>query len=183
MTDMPLHEGFPVAARSRRDIRDAAVHTRRVLAIPDGRINIPRLLDELGEFGIYYDIFDSHSSPVPTSVEACYYPEARTMYIRDKIYQEMVIGGQRAVFTFGHELGHAVLAHRRGAFNRLTAQVPLYCQSEWQANTFAAEFTMPLEEITRRCLKSPDRIAERFGVSLAAANIRHQDLVKRGELR
>lgn len=182
MTDMPLHEGFPVAPRSRRDIRAAAVHARRVLDLPDGRVNIPTLLDRLGLFGIHYDVFDSHSSPVPRSVEACYYPEDRTLYIRDTIYDEMVKGGLRAVFTFGHELGHAVLAHRRGGFNRLTSQVPLYSQSEWQANAFAAEFTMPLEEITRCCVKTPEGIAHRFGVSPAAARVRHQDLMKRGEL-
>jgi len=43
--DVPLHEGFPVAPRSKRDIRDAAIHARRILKLPEGRLNIPKLLD------------------------------------------------------------------------------------------------------------------------------------------
>lgn len=40
------HQGYPVAPRSRRDIEAAAAHARRVLGLPDGRINIPKLLDQ-----------------------------------------------------------------------------------------------------------------------------------------
>lgn len=181
--EMPLHEGFPVAPSSRQKIREAAVHARAVLQLPDGKINIPRLLDDLTRFGIYYDVFDRHSAPVPLEVEACYVPEERTLYIRDSVYEQVCSGGQRAVFTVGHELGHAVLAHRR-TLNRLSvANVPRYCNSEWQANTFSAEFTMPLPEIWRYELFTPERIAEHFGVSMAAARIRLQDLVQRNELK
>lgn len=63
--DMPMHEGFPVAPMKRLLIRDAAVHARSVLAIPDGRINLPRLLDRLTLYGINYEVFDAASEPVP----------------------------------------------------------------------------------------------------------------------
>jgi hypothetical protein len=179
--DMPQHEGYPVAPRSRADIVEAAAHARRVLNLPDGRINIPLLLDKLTEYGLYYDVFDSRSSPMPRQVEACYYPEERTLYIRDTVYEEMKKGGQRAVFTFGHELGHAVLGHRQG-FNRQVASVPRYCHSEWQANEFSAEFTMPRGQIQKHCLRTAEAIAAFFGVSLVAARVRRDELSKRGEL-
>lgn len=180
MTEMPLHDGFAVAPRRRLDIREIALNARRVLGLPDGRIDIPRLLDRLTEFGINYDVLEPCA--MPNGVEACYYPEDRTMYIRTSVYAQMVSGGSRATFTFGHELGHAVLGHQRG-FNRQAREVPVYSQSEWQANTFAAEFSMPIEQIRRRGLLTSQAIAQFFGVSPAAANIRLEDLSRRGELR
>jgi hypothetical protein len=181
--EVPLHDGFPVAPLSRQRIVDVAINAREVLGLDDGRLNIPRLLDELTSRGVYYDVFDRESAPVPRAVEACYVPEDRTLYIRDEIYDQMCSGGQRAVFTLGHELGHALLAHRR-TYNRLTVRdVPVYCNSEWQANCFAAEFTMPLDQIRRYRLSAPSEISSHFGVSLAAARIRYEDLSKRGELK
>lgn len=180
--DVPIHEGFPVAPLSRQRIREVAVNARTVLGLPDGRLNIPRLLDDLTQRGLYYDVFDRDSAPVPMAVEACYVPEDRTLYIRDTVFKEMCSGGQRAVFTLGHELGHALLAHRR-TYNRQTvAQVPVYCNSEWQANYFAAEFTMPLMQIVGYQLRTPAAIAGFFGVSLAAARIRFDDLRRKGEI-
>ncbi|MBS3018700.1 hypothetical protein DJFAAGMI_01432 [Comamonas sp. PE63] len=180
--DMPLHEGFPVAPRKRVDIRELAQHVRNVLQLPSGRLNSPRLLDTLSaHFGVHYDIFDKQSAPVPMEVEACYVPEDMTIYIRDSIFDQMARGGQRAVFTIGHELGHAVLAHRR-TYNRQLKDTPIYCNSEWQANTFAAEFTMPLLEIQKRSLRTPEAISTFFGVSPAAATTRLTDLRKKGEL-
>lgn len=180
--DMPLHEGFPVAPRKRADIRALAQNVRNVLQLPSGRLNSPRLLDTLSaHFGVHYDIFDKQSAPVPMEVEACYVPEDMTIYIRDSVFDQMSRGGQRAVFTIGHELGHAVLAHRR-TYNRQLKDTPIYCNSEWQANTFAAEFTMPLLEIQRRALRTPEAISTFFGVSPAAATTRLADLRKKGEL-
>jgi len=180
--DVPLSQGFPVAPRSRADIRGAAVHARRVLELPDGRLNIPKLLDGLTEYTIYYDVFDRASAPVPHEVEACYVPEDRTIYIRDHIFKQMAEGGQRAVFTIGHELGHALLGHRR-TFNRQPVNTfPAYSNSEWQANLFGAEFTMALEQIQRYCLFNAEAIARHFGVSPAAARVRLDDLRQKGDL-
>ena len=179
----PLHEGFPVAPSSRLKIRAAALNARKVLGLPPGRIDIGRLLDDLTRFGIYYDVFDRASAPVPPEVEACYVPEDRTLYIRDTVYNEMVRGGMRAVFTLGHEMGHAVLAHRRTLNRQSIVGVPVYSQSEWQANRFSAEFTMPLDEIHAYSLFTAERVANFFGVSPAAARVRLDDLEGKGELK
>ena len=181
--DIPLHEGFPVAAMSRLLIREAAVHARQVLQLPQGRINIPRMLDGLTAYGIYYDVFDEESAPVPREVEACWVTEARTLYIRDTVFDQMCRGGQRAVFTVGHEMGHAVLAHRRTLNRQSAAGIPIYCNSEWQANRFSAEFTMNLAEIQRYGLMTSQAIADHFGVSPAAARVRLTDLLQKDELK
>lgn len=179
--EVPLHEGFPVAPLSRARIREAAIHARRVLKLGDGRIDLPRLLDVLSEYGIHYDVFDAASAPVPREVEACWVPEDRTLYIRDSVFEQMCCGGQRAVFTVGHELGHALLAHRRTLNRQTVADVPIYCNSEWQANFFSAEFTMPLEEILRYDLNTATKVSAHFGVSPKAAGIRLGDLTQKNE--
>lgn len=181
--EVPLHEGFPVAPMSRLAIREAAVHAREVLNLGTGRIDFPRLLDRLTLFGIYYDVFDNSNGPVPPGVEACFVPEDRTLYLRDSVYRQLCQGGQRAVFTVGHEMGHAVLAHRRTLNRQWTSAFKIFCNSEWQANRFAAEFTMPLAEIQRLKLASAMAIAEHFGVSPAAASVRINDLLEKGEIK
>ena len=180
--DMPLHEGFPVAPRKRVDIRAIAQSAREALKLPPGKLDWQPLLDKLSsEYGIHYDIFDKFSSPVPMEVEACFVPGQMTIYIRDSVFDQIIQGGQRATFTMGHELGHVLLAHQR-THNRLTRDVPIYCHSEWQANIFAAEFTMPLQEIHKRSLRTASAISDFFGVSPAAATTRLADLRKKGEL-
>lgn len=181
--DMPMHDGFPVEPRSRNDIRDVAVHARRILKLGDGRVDIPRVLDKLSaEFGIHYDVFDKSSAPVPGEVEACYVPEDFTIYIRDTVFSEMANGGSRAVFTFGHEMGHALLGHRRTYNRQSVATVPRYANSEWQANTFSAEFVMPTDQIWKFNLRSAEAIVRQFGVSPVAARVRVDDLTRRNEL-
>lgn len=180
--EIPLNEGFPVAPISRLGIREAATHVRRVLALPDGKIDMPKLLDRLTEYGIHYDVFDDRGAPVPREVEACWVPEERTIYVRDSVYEQMCTGGRRAVFTLGHELGHAVLAHRRTMNRQRVADMPIYCNSEWQANRFAAEFTMPIDAIVAKQLHSPGEISDFFGVSAAAADVRIKDLNRKGEI-
>lgn len=168
---------------SRVRIREGAVHARGVLGLPEGRIDLARLLDELSAYGIHYDVFDTATAPVPPEVEACWVPEDGTLWLRDTVYDQIAKGGRRAVFTVGHELGHAVLAHRRTLNRQSSADVKIYCNSEWQANLFSAEFTMPLAEILKYRLFSPREVADRFGVSLVAAEVRLADLRKKGELK
>jgi hypothetical protein len=179
-----LQDGFPVPGRRRIDIRAIALNARAVLGIGKGRFDIPRLLDRLSVvFGVNYDVIGEHDGVLPEGVEACWVPEATTLYIRDSVFVQMCKRGQRAVFTIGHELGHIVLAHRRTA-NRMSSQpIKTYCNSEWQANCFAAEFTMPLDQINAGQFTDADDLVEAFGVSSVAASIRMQDLTSRSEIK
>ena len=97
-----------------------------------------------------------------------------TMRIREDVYEGAIRGVPRDRFTLGHELGHFVL-HQPSSISFARGRVPLYCQPEWQANTFAGELLAP------RCLignMKPEEIAERCGLSLTAANIQYKQIHK-----
>lgn len=171
-----LQDGFCVPPQSTQKIRQIASNTREALQLPDGKIDIPRLLERLHQFGIVVDVFDKESAPVGQGVEACWVPETSTMYIHEAVYADAVRGGTRATFTVTHELGHILLAHRRTINRMHEVEHPPFQNSEWQANTFAAEFSMPLKIITRLNLWSAPALAAHFGVSLQAAEIRIRKL-------
>ncbi|KYK49921.1 hypothetical protein A1D31_39435 [Bradyrhizobium liaoningense] len=93
-------------------------------------------------------------------------------------------GRLRDRFTIAHELGHYFLhfvyARRNGAqIERMEALRYGSGQVEWEANWFAAGFLMPatpFREAHASLSGSITRIADRFGVSSEAANIRAQYL-------
>lgn len=81
----------------------------------------------------------------------------------------------RQAFTIAHELGHFYLHTDRklpgeASFARCGSD-----RQEWEANWFAAELLMPEAEFraaAKECWGSPDLLADRFGVSPAAASVR-----------
>ncbi len=77
-----------------------------------------------------------------------------------------------------------MLGHRR-TLNREPvggAEIKTFEDSEWQANQFAAEILMPVDEIKYRGLRTGDDLADAFGVSTEAARIRVDRLKRRGEM-
>lgn len=173
-----LHSGFRVSPQSTTKIRAIAQNARAALSIPPGPLDAERLLERLHIYGIVVDVFDKASSPVPADVEACWFPPNNTLYIRDTVYADVCNGHSRGRFTIAHEVGHIVLAHQVTA-NRESPGAPMkqYENSEWQANTFAAEFLMPEVEIHRLNLRSASAIAGHFKVSLQAAEIRLKNVL------
>lgn len=174
-----LQTGFRVAPQSTEKIRQVALNTRQALELPDGRINLPQFLERLHIFGIVVDVFDAESAPVDQSIEACWVPEQATLYLRDHVYADACKGGTRATFTISHELGHIVLAHKRTINREHATSIPVFQNSEWQANTFASEFSMPITSIQSLGLTTPQKVANFFGVSLQAAAIRLEKLEKK----
>lgn len=174
-----LHTGFRVAPQSTVSIRRMAWNARQAFAIGEGRIDLEHFLERMIDYGIVVDVFDSSDAPVGQAVEACWVPESRTLYIRDTVYANACRGGTRAVFTICHEIGHIILAHKR-TINRERPgrQIPVYENSEWQADTFGAEFAMPLPVINQFRLDTPGAIARHFGVSRQAAEVRIEKLVR-----
>jgi Zn-dependent peptidase ImmA (M78 family) len=90
-------------------------------------------------------------------------------------------GSSRDRFTLAHELGHYVLHYlcddtqtgRMMALRRGSDRI------EWEANWFAAAFLMPAEQFTNRYNEldgNLSQIADEFGVSLAAAEVRARGL-------
>jgi len=177
--------GFRVASRSILDIRVSADNVRQILNIGDNPqdVNFGLLLDCLSvKYGIHYDVLELDEMP-HEDVEACWDPDSVTIHIRSDVFVRACRNDPRARFTIMHELGHALLGHRR-TINRsgIHRVLKTYEDSEWQANQFAAELLMPLDVIQAKKLGTPSKIEIHFNVSLKAAAIRVKQLLKRGEL-
>lgn len=106
-------------------------------------------------------------------------PQSCLMQVRESVYEGARAGNPRDRFTLAHELGHLFLHQGVTAYARSENSPPhkVYEDSEWQADTFAAEFLMPIGEA--RCLMSHYEIMERFNVSDKAARKRLQAIKKR----
>lgn len=177
--------GFRVAPRSTLDIRKHAVHVRQVLGLkPDvGFFPMAEFIESWFDWGIGYDVVEPGELPV--GVEACCVPEKGLIMLTLQTYENACYDNPRARFTVVHELGHLALAHTR-AFHRERpdiSEIKAFEDSEWQANTFAAEFLMPVEDIQRRRLRGVYDVMERYGVSEPAAAKRIRDLIKQGMIR
>jgi len=90
-----------------------------------------------------------------------------TLCLRRDVYDQACADHGRARFTACHELGH-FLMHRSVALARLRDDdVPIYCDSEWQADTFAGALMMS----SKHChlFQNADEAASSCGMSKAAA--------------
>lgn len=105
------------------------------------------------------------------------YPDKDCIVLREDVYFGARSGNGRDLFTIAHEVGHLVLHQSENLVQRYGRGDPaLFCQPEWQADTFAAEFLMDLRKI--RPGDTPHLIARRFGVSITAAQRRVRFLAK-----
>lgn len=96
--------------------------------------------------------------------------ESKVMRIREDVYEGAVQGNPRDRFTLCHELGHYFI-HQPGLVSFARGDIPVYCQPEWQANTFAAELMAPYNLVKDM---TADGIAKKCGMSKAAANIQYK---------
>jgi Zn-dependent peptidase ImmA (M78 family) len=109
--------------------------------------------------------------------EARTYPDKYLIEIREDVYYAATDGDRRAQFTLAHEVGHLVLhagLDKSVSFARSSTEHKIYEDSEWQADTFAAEFLMPYE-IAIQC-NDPVEISERFEVSQSAGETRYRKI-------
>jgi Zn-dependent protease with chaperone function len=172
--------GFRVAKSSVREIRTKAVSVREIL-MPEGVPDLELFLGELERFGITYDVVDD--GYLPPGVEATCLPEKRLIYITASTYDSIVRNEDRARFTIFHELGHLLLAHSRSFHRDTTLDFPIWENSEWQADQFAAELLMPLDVIRAKNLTTAGELRKEFGVSHSAASIRLAKLRGRREIK
>lgn len=170
--------GHIVSPRSIETIRSAAVAAHKVLELPEGPASMPTFLESLMNFGITLDVSDDETL-TKTGVEAMCVPETATIVLTEATYAAARREDPRTRFTIFHELGHFVLQHTK-ALARKDFDAKPYLDSEWQADQFAAEITMPLETIRNRGLNSPTAIARFFKVSFQAANRRYAQLHNKG---
>lgn len=177
--------GYSVSPLSIEDIRGTARRARGVLQLPDSEIQLVRFLEQLFHFGITVDVINEREMPgYPLQSEAYCIPDTATIYLASETYRKVCRNDPRALFTVFHELGHLILGHSRTLHREQKAGTNKpYYDSEWQADQFAAEMTMPHDVIMSRKLNTPAQIQARFGVSLQAAQTRYEHLRKRGDIK
>ena len=93
------------------------------------------------------------------------FPEKGKMLIREDVYEGACHRNGRDRMTIAHELGHYLL-HDDLGLARTEGNVPTYCDPEWQATAFAAEFLMDHDVIAHM---SVEEVMEKCGVSYSAA--------------
>lgn len=99
------------------------------------------------------------------------YPTKQLIKLREDVYEGMCAGNGRDRFTGAHELGHLFM-HKEAAFARQAANpgLPIYFNSEWQADCFASAFLIDGQLLTQ--CRSIEEVQEMFGVSKSAAQAR-----------
>lgn len=128
---------------------------------------------------------------LPHNLEACAFPDGCRenpngpyIKIRPEVYDAACIGDGRARLTLLHECGH-VLLHRQVSVHARKEFIPArdlrpYENSEWQANTFAAELLMPPQSFS--AATALPEYCRRMGVSYLAARTQGKKLIGRNEI-
>lgn len=163
-------------------IRNIAQNVRELFNVSDPFIDIIDIYEnKLPHFGIVVDILTQEELGNDHGLTI---PDQGIIYIREDVYIGAHQGKGRDRFTCCHELGHLFL-HAGISFAR--SQMPANDHrwiedSEWQANTFAAEIMMPVPFVQRLCSCCFD-LQNTFGVSFDAANTRWTKLGEQGLIK
>jgi Zn-dependent peptidase ImmA (M78 family) len=173
--------------REDEEFEEIARATRRKLGIehqlqPD-MVTVIFKLQQLGMINSYERVPDDHMLDDLGAFD----PDSRVMHLRDSTFVDAndVIGQnpgrQRARFTIAHELGHVVLGHKKTRHRNLSGRpiekiAPTIIRDEHEADKFAAAFLSPLYLAGNPLLAHAGHLAERFGLSKRAAEIRLEEL-------
>ncbi len=162
------------------DIREAADAFRDLLEIRSPYLDIVKIYDfVLPQIDVTVDVCTEEELGENHGMT---YPDTGVIKIREDVYRRAGEGKGRDRFTLSHEIGHLIL-HTGIALARGPdpSDHKPYEDSEWQANTFAAEFLMPVEHVC--ATRSIAEVAKRFGVSCDAARTRLEKLKQQGVLK
>ena len=175
-------DGFQVAPTSRASIRQQAHEVLNyfkcqgycpVVDILD--IELPR---EIPKFRALYPSQAEMLEKFGPGVEGMTFPDDNLIYIREDVYLRACNNDGRARFSIAHEIGHYCIHGGVGLARRARHTTPIYCNSEWQADTFAGELLAD-----SRCVRRGDSISDliaRFGLSHEAACVRWTQLQGEG---
>jgi len=173
--------------REDEEFEEIARATRRKLGIeyqlqPD-MVTVLFKLQQLGMIDSYKRVPDGN---MPDDLGA-FDPDSRIMHLRDSTFVaandvlERKPERQRARFTIAHELGHVVFGHKRTRHRNISDRsiekiAPSIIRDENEADKFAASFLAPLYLAGNPLLAHAGQVAERFGLSNRAAEIRLEEL-------
>lgn len=183
MTDQQPYKprGVRVPPLSAKKIRTFAEDLRVLFQIETPDVDVLWLLeDRLSHFGVCFTIEPREEMGQD---HALTYPNMSMIQVRADVYEGAARDNPRDRFTILHEIGHwmlhpgASLARANGPRNWKP-----YEDSEWQADTFAAEFGMPVQYVIEQC-RCPTDVMRLFRVSEQAAQIRWRNLEREGLIK
>lgn len=173
--------GFKVAPKSSAQIRAIArFAVAYILSITGwaGLKNIDAeyfLENVLPQLGLQLEVITDNSDEISLTAPAALV--GQILKIRDSCYRGMCGHRNRDIFTLFHELGHYFLGHVRQYTRAELEEHEYYCDSECQANQFAAEALMPVEVVITKQLKTLQDFKKEFPyVSDEAIRIRIEKL-------
>lgn len=178
----PRVSGFRVKAATRRTITKKAWESRvrlgwdNVLAIPFKELE-KRMLHFDPMF--YLGVADENEMK---DREGITIPNTHSIFLREDVAlaleQNSGSHNNLARFTISHEIGHYMLHFNQpiGAARTTSIGWPLYEDSEWQANAFAADFLMPPCLLTT--MRNFQEIADAFVVSEESASYQFNKFCK-----
>lgn len=156
-------------ARSKIFIRHLANEIRKILHLNnDEKIDVIRVLEFLVIpcFDLKLEIVEKKDM---IDKYAEYEPINKILRVREDTYENALNENGRDRFTIVHEIGHIFLHSNKVSMARSSEKIPIYCDPEWQANTFARELLCPLKGINN--CDNVELIADKFGVSKEVAKI------------
>lgn len=175
-------DGFEVSPLSIKQIQKAANTTREFakqlgFVKESGCIDIVGLV-ELGKIDVVCGDknFQLELSVVPDELlpkaEAKTYPNG-VIEIRESVYNSATSNDPRSRFTLAHELFHALAHCSQITYCRnISDDTKIYCNSEWQADTFAGNLLLPDELIERYKALDEQLLSSMLGVSVTCIKVR-----------
>lgn len=169
--------GCKVKPTSTQKIREIAKIVRGALGSPTGYIDIQTVLEFV--FPTMLDDFEYEiiEKRILGNDHARTYPLHNKIQIREDVYEGLCNGNKRDRFTIAHEIGHLFLHRDESYYARNQtdkSEHKIYEDSEWQADTFAAEFLIPFTDDLSN--KTVTEISDIYGVSLQAAKNKHSKI-------
>ena len=171
-----------VSPLSRAAIRSYAMKIRQLLGYKNTDfINAPKVFDRLSillaEQGLDFDyrVLPDDDEIFENKEEAYTDVSKGIIYIKESVMEQACRRSfRRGAFTLIHELGHYLLHYLQNDVRLARVaddvNVPIYCDPEWQADTFASEFLMPYDE----CIDlNSEEIRKRYHVSRKAGEVRY----------
>jgi Zn-dependent peptidase ImmA (M78 family) len=168
---------------SDEDYESAARALREKLGVDDqlhvDPIDVLRRLKHHGYVADYVRVPDAQ---MPDEM-AKYDPDKAIIYLRESTYLDAERKQVRARWTIGHEIGHVVFKPRTVRNRSFDAKlvekiVPQIKRDENHANRFAAASLAPFHRAQFSLRTTPEQIADRFGISLDAADARVEEMTR-----
>jgi putative toxin-antitoxin system, toxin component len=170
--------GIPVAPRKVKDVRLVTQLTRLIFGIKGYFCDVVGILEKFGtgHFSDYKFEIIADNDPILQDAWAITTPHERTIRIKESVYNNACNGEPQSRFTIAHELGHLFLHHKFDetfAREKAYGYIETWRDSEWQADTFAAEILMPKDLVRGLTI---EEICKNCGVSHSAAETRLRKL-------